>query len=329
MLALSFDAPRPFGAEDRGLMLALAGQCAQALERTRLLEAERRAREAAERLKDEFFANVSHDLRTPVTAIKASIGVVLANEPPGFPAPLHRMLVNADLAADRMVALVSDLLELTRLQAGRVQFEPERHDLRVLARSAAAAVEALVQTRHQRLELRPAQPAVWAPVDAGRLERALLNLLSNAHKYGRSGGLIRLTLERRAGEAVLSVADDGPGVPAADRDRVFERFYRAGGSGGGPAPGSGLGLAIARAMVELHGGRVWLEDTPGGGATFRLALPTAGRAGNRRWRAVDPPHQAPVPLLLVRPGLAPAPPACGPGRLRPGPRSPDGCPVSR
>jgi PAS domain S-box-containing protein len=291
VLALSFDAPRRFDAGDVEFLAALAGQCAQALERTRLLEAERRAREAAERLKDEFFANVSHDLRTPVTAIKASVGVVLANEPPGLPAPLHRMLVNVDLAADRMVALVADLLELTRLQAGRVQLAPERHDLRALARRAAAGVEPLAQARGQRLELALPRAPVWAEVDAGRLERALLNLLSNAHKYGRAGGAIRLGLARRPGEAVLSVADDGPGIPAADRERVFERFYRSATAAGSPAPGSGLGLAIARAMAELHGGRLWVADVadaPGPGATFCLAVPLPPARGRAEARAQPP-----------------------------------------
>jgi signal transduction histidine kinase len=110
-------------------------------------------------------------------------------------------------------------------------------------------------------------------VDAGRLERALLNLLGNAQKYGREGGTIRLGLERRPGEAVFSVADDGPGGPAADRERIFERFYRSGGATSSQAPGSGLGLAIARAMAELHGGRIWVASAPGPGATFCLAIP--------------------------------------------------------
>jgi signal transduction histidine kinase len=119
------------------------------------------------------------------------------------------------------------------------------------------------------------------------LERALLNLLSNARKYGQEGGAIRLGLERRPGEAVLSVADDGPGIPAADRERVFERFYRSAAAAGSPAPGSGLGLTIARAMAELHGGRLWVADAAdasGPGATFCLAVPVAsgpGRPGRR------------------------------------------------
>jgi PAS domain S-box-containing protein len=269
-------------------------------ERDRLLEAERRARAETEQLKDEFFANVSHDLRTPVAAIKASIGVVLANEPPGTPAPLHRLLDNIDAAADRMATLVDDVLELTRVQAGRLQLEPDRYDLREVVARAAAAIEPLAQSRGQRVRVALPRRPVAAVVDAKRLERAVLNLLSNAHKYGRTGGAIRVALEAAGDEAIIAVADEGPGIAKAEQARIFQRFYRtepppapaAQGPGvheslRGGAPSSGLGLAIARAMVELHGGRIWVESEPGRGATFRIALPLAAPgctrepAGNR------------------------------------------------
>jgi PAS domain S-box-containing protein len=232
------------------------------------------AQRSLEREKDEFLGNVSHDLRTPLAAIKASIGVVLANEPPGTSEPLHRMFVNIDLAADRMAKLVADLLELTRLQAGRAQLRAGQCDLRTVALRSARAIEPLAQTRAQRVQVDlPAGP-VTAVVDAERLERALLNLLSNAHKYGRTGGSIRLRLERRAGRATFGVTDDGPGIPEADRERIFERFYRPEIEDTRRNQGSGLGLPIARAMVELHGGRIWVESEPGAGATFWIELPT-------------------------------------------------------
>src|SRR5262249_6481317 len=189
-------------------------------------EAERAAlQRATERQKDEFITNVSHDLRTPLTGIKASIGVVLANEPPGTPEPIHRMLVNVDLAADRMGQLVADLLELSRLQAGRVQLRPAQTDLRRLALAVTQAIEPLAQGRGQRVEVDVPEAPVPATVDADRLERALLNLLSNAHKYGREGGTIRLRLVPGPDEVRFAVADDGPGVPAEEQERIFERFY--------------------------------------------------------------------------------------------------------
>ena len=227
------------------------------------------------RLREEFFANASHDLRTPLAAIKASIGVVLANEPPGYPAPLHRLLANIDQAATGMARLVDDLLELSRLQARRVPFAPVRCDLREIAARAARAIEPLAQARGQRLELVLPDEPVPAPADAPRLERALLNLLGNAQKFGRAGGVIRLSLEQRPGEALFAVADDGPGIAPDDRERIFERYYRPTGEASGGAPGSGLGLPIVRALVGLHGGRVWVESAPGAGATFRVALPSA------------------------------------------------------
>ncbi len=233
------------------------------------------AQRALERQKDEFLANVSHDLRTPLAGIKASIGVVLANEPPGTPEPLHRMFVNIDLAADRMDHLVRDLLELARFQAGRVGLQVRLTDLRAVAERVVAAIEPLAQTRAQRVELAlPAAP-IEANVDPDRLERALLNLLGNAQQYGHDGGRICLRLERRGDEALLAVSDDGPGIPLADQPYVFERFYRSESEAAQRRQGSGLGLPIARAIVELHGGRIWVESVPGAGATFYVTLPLA------------------------------------------------------
>jgi PAS domain S-box-containing protein len=231
------------------------------------------AQRELERQKDELFANVSHDLRTPVAVVKTSVGVVLANEPADMPEALHRMLVNADLAADRLTSLVDDLLELARVRAGRVQLRLASVDLRAVAGRAAEAIRPLAQARRQRLELDlPAGP-VTATIDPPRLERALLNLLSNAHKHGRDGGAIHLTLARRGRIAELAVSDDGPGIAPDDQARIFDRFHRAGPEAARRSDGTGLGLPIARALTELHGGRITLESAPGAGATFRLLLP--------------------------------------------------------
>lgn len=259
------------GHVDGGLLLRAMRY---AIERKRLEQ----ARREVERQKDEFLANISHDLRTPLTGIKASIGVVLANEPPGTPEPLHRLFVNIDQAADRMARLVDDLLELARLQAGRVRLQLAEVDLRELAARAARAIEPLALARGQRVELElPAAP-VLARVDAERVERAVLNLLSNAHKYGRDGGYIRVSLALADGQAHLAVADDGPGIAEAELAHIFERFYRTSEAHGRTNQGSGLGLSIARAMVELHGGRIWAESVPGQGATFHIALPVVEAA---------------------------------------------------
>jgi PAS domain S-box-containing protein len=226
-----------------------------------------------ERQKDEFLGNISHDLRTPLAAIKASIGVVLANEPAATPEPLHRMLVNIDLAADRMSRLVADLLELTRLQAGRAQLRLDDCDLRALALRALRTIEPLAQARRQQIETwLPAGP-LMASVDDERLERALLNVLGNAQMYGQTGGHIGLRLERCPGRIVFAISDDGPGIPLDEQRRIFERFYRPETETSRRNQGSGLGLPIARAMIELHGGQLWVDSQPGAGATFWIELP--------------------------------------------------------
>ncbi|MGN6699143.1 MAG: ATP-binding protein [Thermomicrobiales bacterium] len=231
------------------------------------------AARAHTRQKEEFFANASHDLRTPLAAIKASIGVVLANEPACVTPPLHRLLVNIDQASSEMARLVDDLLELARLESGQTALRLARHDLRELAQHAVAAIEPLAQTRCQHVELVLPDEAVPVRVDVALLERAILNLLGNAQKYGRNAGLIRLTVARDGMEATIAVTDDGPGIPIEDQGRIFERFYRPATPAVRQVVGSGLGLPIVRMLAERHGGRATLESTPGQGATFRIVLP--------------------------------------------------------
>ena len=235
------------------------------------------ARHELEVHKDEFIANISHDLRAPLTAIKYSLGAVIAYDPPGTPEPIRRLLINADAAASRMAAMIDDLLELARLQAGRVQLKLAPRDLREIATASARTVEPLVAAKGQRLILDlPGEPCL-AMVDGLHLERALVNLLSNAHKHGREGGRIRLCLSQRDDNALIAVQDDGPGISEAEQARVFERFYRTAGARNGDSGGTGLGLPIARAIVELHGGKIWVESTPGAGATFWISVPSTPR----------------------------------------------------
>jgi len=240
-----------------------------AIERQRL----ETARRDLERQRDEFFASVSHDLRTPVAAIKAAIGVVLANEPPNMPPALHRLLGNVDLAADELATLIEDLLEIARLQSGRVELWRSTVDLRDVLSRAGRALEPLTQARGQHVELSLPGVPIVASVDVDRLGRVLRNLLGNAQKYGRDSGTISVKLERREDQDCISVTDDGPGIPLEDQERIFERFYRVSGvASPGPA-GTGLGLAIARGLIELHGGRLSVESTPGHGSTFHVTLP--------------------------------------------------------
>jgi signal transduction histidine kinase len=240
-----------------------------AIERQRL----ELVRRDLERQRDEFFSSVSHDLRTPVAAIKAAISVVLANEPADLSPALHRLLGNIDLAADELASLIEDLLEIARLQAGRVELWRSELDVRDVVTRAVRAMEPLLQVRHQHLELDLPDEPVAASVDAERLGRVLRNLLGNAQKYGREHGHVRLSIAAHAEDVCLSISDDGPGIPIEHHERIFDRFYRvSGASSAGPA-GTGLGLAIARGIVELHRGKLWVESRPGEGSTFHVRLP--------------------------------------------------------
>jgi signal transduction histidine kinase len=239
-----------------------------AIERQRL-EA---ARADLERQRDEFFSSVSHDLRTPVAAIKAAIGVVLANEPANMPRPLHRLLGNIDLAADELAKLIEDLLEMARLQVGRVELWRSQVDLRDVVSRAVRAIEPLASERGQRVVVSQPDRPVLADIDGDRFGRVLRNLLANAQTYGHDHSRIQVTVEERPTEVRISVADEGPGIAPEDQTRIFERFYRVGGSA---STGTGLGLAIARGLVELHNGTLWVESTPGAGSTFHVSLPRA------------------------------------------------------
>jgi signal transduction histidine kinase len=241
----------------------------------------------AEHLRERFIANVSHDLRAPLAVIKSSLGVVLANEPAGMPEPLHRLLANADAAADRLTHLVNDLITLTRLQTGSVPLVLTRCDLNAIARRAARRVAPQAQARGQQLILDLPRRAVRASADAAWLDQVLFSLLGNAQRYGRPGGRIGVRVRRAGGKVVLAVADDGPGMAEDDHERIFEPFRGEtdgqdgtgsapdAGAAGVPARARGLSLAIARAIVQWHQGRLWVESAPGAGATFFVSLPVA------------------------------------------------------
>jgi signal transduction histidine kinase len=190
--------------------------------------------------------------------------------PPALSPQLQRLLGNIDLAADELAGLIEDLLEMARLQSGRVELWRTSVDVRDVIARAARALEPLMQARGQRVLYSPPAEPVAASVDAERLGRVLRNLLGNAQKYGHENGTILVGVERRPTELCISVTDDGPGIASEDQERIFERFFRVSGSG---SSGSGLGLAIARALVELHGGQLSVESAPSRGSTFRVVLP--------------------------------------------------------
>jgi heavy metal sensor kinase len=255
-----------------------------------------RLQDAFEQLR-RFTADASHELRTPLTAMR-SVGEVALRRSPN--AAEYREVIGSMLEeVDRLTRLVENLLTLTRGESGRIPVASDMVDLGELAASVSDSLHVLAEEKHQSLLVEAGLP-VTAACDPAILRQGLINLLHNAIKYTPGGGAIRMVVQRAAsGEAVIEVKDTGPGIPAADRQRIFERFYRVDGGRSREAGGVGLGLAIARWAVEANGGRIEVESEEGRGALFRIVLPVAddhpGAKRSTSGVAVVPP-ESPQPV---------------------------------
>jgi signal transduction histidine kinase len=226
-------------------------------------------------LKTDFISMVSHELRTPLTSIKGFVKLVLVEDLGPLTAQQRECLAVADAEADRLTHLINDLLDVSRIDAGRMTFTWE-----VLHPNEL--VEQVMQTLHPQavelnLHLEAALPESLPPIrgDRQRIIQILTNLLGNAVKFTPAGGRVRVSAAVESGLLVVRVADTGVGIPAHAMPRIFDRFYQVDGAGPRSRGGTGLGLAITRQLVELHGGRIWASSTLGEGATFTFTLPIA------------------------------------------------------
>jgi heavy metal sensor kinase len=220
----------------------------------------------------QFTADASHDLRTPLTALR-SVGEVGLREP--RTADEYREIVGSMLEeTDRLTRLIDSLLAMSRADAGHVKLERETLDLGALAREAATYLGVLAEEKGQQLLV---EGEAFVPVVADRLvlRQALVNLIDNAIKYSPANAPIRIQVSARDAHGVIAVCDEGPGIPVEHRERVFDRFHRVDRARARASGGSGLGLAIARWAVEANGGRIELETEEGHGCQFRIVLPLA------------------------------------------------------
>jgi signal transduction histidine kinase/ABC-type amino acid transport substrate-binding protein len=279
-LGISFADCRRFPDEDREFLLALARQCAQALERARLFEAERVARaaaEAASHAKDEFVATLSHELRTPVNAIIGWTHLLRHRVVGGEKA--DQALETIDRNARAQSQLIDDLLDLTRVVRGTLQLEVQTTSVASCLRAAVETVRPTAVARGLALTLDlPADPEPFSG-DPARLQQIFWNVLSNAVKFTPPGGRIDVELTHAGDETVVRVADSGIGIERGLLPRVFERFYQADTSTTRTHGGLGLGLSVARQLTELHGGHVTAaSDGLGKGSVFTVRLPRHGAA---------------------------------------------------
>ena len=256
----------------RGFFDLVAGHFTAAIADAQAYEDERRRAAALaeiDRAKTQFFSNVSHEFRTPLTLMLGPVAAAASN--PQVPEPVRSELQMAHRNSLRLLKLVNSLLDFSRLEAGRAQSWFEPVDISVLTRDLASTFRAAIEAAG--LEYRVECEAVGLVfIDREMWEKIVLNLLSNAFKYTLQGRIV-VRLRGADGQAVLEVEDSGVGIPAHELSRIFERFHRIEGSAGRTQEGSGIGLALVQGLVKLHGGTVEVESRLEQGTTFRVRLP--------------------------------------------------------
>ncbi len=228
-----------------------------------------------ERQKDEFLSVASHELKTPLTSLKGLAQITRRRlERGGHTEAAH--LAGMERAIVRMELLVNDLLDISRIESGKLALRTEREDLTALCRQVVEEQTAATN-RSVHIDL-PAE-AILVDLDADRISQVLTNVLSNAFKYSPTDQSVTLRLQQTADEVRVAITDRGPGIPKAEMPYLFERFYRVPGIDvqAGSGVGLGLGLYISHEIMERHGGRIWVENNLDGGATFTIALPMTAR----------------------------------------------------
>ena len=232
-------------------------------------------RRAVERMKNEFISIVSHELRTPLTSIRGSLGLLASGLLLKFPDKADKMLKIAVENTDRLVRLINDILDIERLESGKVTIEAAELNLGGLMKSASDTMRAMANENKVKLDTKPLDQTVWA--DSDRILQVLTNLLSNAIKFSEDNGKVRLTATVLDGDEEgwvrVEVKDSGRGIPDDKVEKIFERFGQVDASDSREKGGTGLGLPICKTIVEQHGGKLWVESKVGKGSRFMFTLP--------------------------------------------------------
>jgi two-component system sensor histidine kinase KdpD len=274
VMDLETNRPHAYAGPGGRTILSLASSAALAIDNRRLFEEAREIETYREldRLKSELLQTVSHELRTPLGSIKGFTTTLIEHDRRLSREEKLEFLEIIDQESDRLRGLIEDLLDMTKIEAGVLQLDCQPVALTKLIGDAIKPV-ASHSPEHRFDASVPAD--LFALADSRRVRQVLHNLLENAVKYSPDGGLIRAQARLNGNEVVISVSDQGIGIPRHDLPRVFDRFHRVDSDVGRKVGGSGLGLAICRGIVEAHGGRIWVESEPGMGSVFSFSLPAA------------------------------------------------------
>jgi len=270
----------PVSPQQTRLLRSLAGLTSVAIERARV-----------ERLRATLISSVSHELRAPLASIRAYNELVLGGDVGPINDEQRMYLQRVDKACARLERLIADLMNLSKLRAGEVTISKAPTDLSAVVQSVLDTMNPRAREAGVQLEAYEVQKLPVTVTDQGRLEQVLTNLVDNAIKFNEPGGWVRVSLVREGNEALFAVADNGPGIPKGAQEAIFEEFQHGTDVRSRAKEGAGLGLAIARRMIEVLGGRIWVESEPGQGATFYVAIP------------LETVSDHPAPERSIQPGL--------------------------
>ena len=267
--------PGGFAPDVVNLLQTFAAQSVLAIQNARLfrdIEEKGRQLEVASTHKSQFLANMSHELRTPLNAILGYTKLITNNIYGEVPGKIRDVLERVEQSGRHLLSLINDVLDVSKIEAGQLVLSLGEYSMKEVIHTVVTAVEALAAEKKLSLKVMASPDLPRGRGDERRLTQAVMNLVSNAIKF-TDAGEVRVQATAPDGSFLVSVSDTGPGISPADQQRIFEEFQQVDSSSTRKKGGTGLGLSIARRIIELHGGRMWVESTPGEGSTFSFTLP--------------------------------------------------------